>query len=459
VKIRGFRIELGEVEAQLLAEAEVREAVVVSDDGPGGAKLVGYVSLHAGHEVEGSALRERLGRVLPEYMVPAVVVVLDKLPLNVNGKIDRKSLPKPEYGDADRYEAPVGEMEETLARIWAEVLDVPRVGRNDNFFALGGDSILSLKVISRAKATGHPRLNLKLRDLMLKPTIAALLDHAGSQESVVPLNALAEDKPSLFCIHPGMGGIFDYRPLAERLQGKCNVYGVACPMLLDVSRHYGSLAEMADDYTAMVLHTQPQGPYHLLGWSLGGALASMIAARLEACGREVAFMGLLDPTIPGREEALAETAEADKTDWKEDFRNQLPLVLPEFKLDLAQLPDLEDCENVEAMSRALAEVIDTAQSQGFMRDETYAALDIEDMARMFIVGRRLTLLTRQAPPVPKVCVAPQCWWAENTPDSAKATLGEHLGCGSLTTGRNTSSTHGRIIYDERVLEDITAFLA
>jgi hypothetical protein len=163
--------------------------------------------------------------------------------------------------------------------------------------------------------------------------------------------------------------------------------------------------------------------------------------------------------IPGREEASVETAEPDETNWKEDFRNQLPLVLPDFTLDLAQLPDLENHEDIDAMSRVLAEVIDAAQSQGFVRNETYAALDIEDMARMFIVGRRLTLLTRQAPPVPKVRVVPQCWWAENTPESAKATLGEHLGCGSLTTGRNTSSTHGRIIYDESVLEDITAFFA
>jgi thioesterase domain-containing protein len=456
VKIRGFRIELGEVEARLLAEEEVREAVVVSDAGPGGARLVGYVSLHAGHEVDGNALRERLSRVLPEYMVPSVVMVLDALPLNANGKIDRKALPKPEFGDQDQYEVPIGEAEETLASIWAEVLNVPRIGRTDNFFALGGDSILSLKVISKAKATGHPALNLKLRDLMLNPTIAALLDRGGAGESIVLLNAPVQDAPPLFCIHPGMGGIFDYRSLAERLQGKRSVYGLACPMLRDMSRRYASLAEMADDYTAMLLRAQPQGAYHLLGWSLGGALAVMIAARLEACGREVAFLGLLDTSIPGQEETPADPVHAN---WKEDFRNQLPLVLPDFNLDLAQLPDLEDCEDVEAMRRVLADVTDEAQKQGFSRNETYAALDIEDMARLFIVGRRLSLLLDQAPRLPQVRVAPHCWWAENTPDSAKTMLGEHLGCGSATIGRQTASSHGRIVYDEDALAEIAALLA
>ncbi|MDR0634910.1 MAG: amino acid adenylation domain-containing protein [Azoarcus sp.] len=151
VKIRGFRIELGEIEACLLGEAEIREAVVASDAGPGGARLVGYVSLHPGQEVEGGGLRERLGRMLPGHMVPSAIVVLESLPLNVNGKIDRRALPKPAFGDEGRYEAPLSEAEETLASIWAEVLGVSRVGRNDNFFHLGGHSIALIKTQMRVR--------------------------------------------------------------------------------------------------------------------------------------------------------------------------------------------------------------------------------------------------------------------------------------------------------------------
>ncbi|MGJ7605343.1 amino acid adenylation domain-containing protein [Variovorax sp. LT1R20] len=154
VKVRGFRIELGEIEAQLLAQPEVREAVVVADEGPSGARLVGYVSAHAGQVIDVTALRGRLGSVLPDYMVPGVVMVLERLPLNANGKVDRKALPRAEFTSERAYEAPQGEVEQALAAIWAEVLGVARVGRNDNFFELGGDSILSLKVVARAHRHG-----------------------------------------------------------------------------------------------------------------------------------------------------------------------------------------------------------------------------------------------------------------------------------------------------------------
>ncbi|PJO38352.1 hypothetical protein CTI10_010835, partial [Delftia acidovorans] len=124
VKIRGFRIELGEVQAQLLAQPEVREAVVLASQGPGGARLVAYVSLN--EEVEDGLLKDRLGHALPDYMVPSAIVVLDALPLTANGKVDRKALPEPEMASTQQYEAPQGELEEALARIWAEVLGVER---------------------------------------------------------------------------------------------------------------------------------------------------------------------------------------------------------------------------------------------------------------------------------------------------------------------------------------------
>ncbi|MFD1692310.1 phosphopantetheine-binding protein [Azotobacter chroococcum] len=174
VKVRGFRIELGEIEAQLLAQPEVREAVVVAKEGPGGAQLVGYV---AGQGVDPGALRERLGRVLPDYMVPGALVVLESLPLNPNGKVDRKALPEPELAGSQAYEAPLGVIEERLAEVWAEVLGMPRVGRRDSFFEIGGHSLLLLKVHHRLKE----RLEVcpSVVELFKYPTIESLAAFLG----------------------------------------------------------------------------------------------------------------------------------------------------------------------------------------------------------------------------------------------------------------------------------------
>jgi amino acid adenylation domain-containing protein len=146
VKIRGFRIELGEVEAQLLAQPAVREAVVVTKQSAAGAQLVGYVSTKAEGAIDTAMIRERLSQTLPDYMVPSAIVVLESLPLNANGKVDRKGLPEPEFTGGRAYEAPEGQVEEALARIWSEVLGVERVGRYDNFFELGGHSLAAIQI-------------------------------------------------------------------------------------------------------------------------------------------------------------------------------------------------------------------------------------------------------------------------------------------------------------------------
>jgi acyl-coenzyme A synthetase/AMP-(fatty) acid ligase len=149
VKVRGFRIELGEIEAVLRQARGVADcAVVVREDETGDRRLVAYIV----GEAEAEALRDRLRRSLPEYMLPAAFVALDALPLSPNGKLDRRALPAPEVASAEeRYEAPADETEQALAEIWAEVLRVDRVGRRDNFFALGGHSLLANRVVSRVR--------------------------------------------------------------------------------------------------------------------------------------------------------------------------------------------------------------------------------------------------------------------------------------------------------------------
>ncbi|GKT02446.1 amino acid adenylation domain-containing protein [Acidovorax sp. SUPP3434] len=174
VKIRGLRIELGEVEAQLLAQPQVREAVVMARQGAGGARLVAYVTpAPSGPDaaLDTDVLRVQLGQVLPDYMVPSTVVVLDALPLNTNGKVDRKALPEPQAPAGSAYEAPLPGVEALMAEVWSQVLKVDSMGRHDNFFALGGDSILSLQIVTRMQQRGW---HITPRQLFECQTIAAL---------------------------------------------------------------------------------------------------------------------------------------------------------------------------------------------------------------------------------------------------------------------------------------------
>ncbi|HVK98394.1 MAG TPA: amino acid adenylation domain-containing protein, partial [Dongiaceae bacterium] len=192
VKVRGFRIELGEVEAQLLAQPGVREAVVVAQEGPAGVRLVAYIAAQKADDIDTAQLRTALAAVLPDYMVPRAIVVLDALPLNANGKVDRKALPEPAYEGEREYVSPLGDVEIALAAIWSEILGVERIGRHDNFFELGGDSILSLKVVARARARG---LQLTPRQLFEHQSLAAAA--SVSHEPTVEAEAI----PALDAAH------------------------------------------------------------------------------------------------------------------------------------------------------------------------------------------------------------------------------------------------------------------
>jgi amino acid adenylation domain-containing protein len=189
VKIRGVRIELGEVEAALRQQPAIREAVVLARrDGPGGARLVGYVTTDPTPPFDAAGLRQALAQTLPEYLVPAVIVRLERLPLSPNGKVDRRALPAPEV-EAPRtqaYAEPTTATEQQLAAIWAQVLGLAQVGRHDNFFELGGDSITSLQVLAKAHREG---ITLTPRQLFEHPTIAsaAVVAVIGAVEAMPPL--------------------------------------------------------------------------------------------------------------------------------------------------------------------------------------------------------------------------------------------------------------------------------
>ncbi|MES2939619.1 MAG: non-ribosomal peptide synthase/polyketide synthase [Pseudomonadota bacterium] len=192
VKVRGFRIELGEIEARLAQLPGVREAAVLArEDKPGDKRLVAYVVADVG--TEGEALRAQLAASLPEHMVPAAYVLLDQMPLTPNGKTDRRALPAPDaQAYAVRsYEEPEGEVETTLAQLWAELLNVERIGRHDDFFALGGHSLLAVQLIERMRQAG---LHADVRTLFVATSLASLAAQVGGDSGLVEVlpNAIPE---------------------------------------------------------------------------------------------------------------------------------------------------------------------------------------------------------------------------------------------------------------------------
>ena len=211
VKLRGFRIEPGEIEAALIAQAGVSQAAVIARrDGAGGQRLIGYVVAAAGAVLDTAALRAALSRQLPDYMVPSALVVLERLPLTPNGKLDRRALPEPELGSAHSHRAPRTPQETILCSLFAEVLGLDRVGIDDNFFERGGDSIVSIQLVSRARRAG---LSITPRMVFQHQTVEALAAAAGVVAEPAA-SALSEAERARLAV-----GVLPATPIMRWLQG------------------------------------------------------------------------------------------------------------------------------------------------------------------------------------------------------------------------------------------------
>ncbi|MDE1165517.1 MAG: amino acid adenylation domain-containing protein [Pseudomonas sp.] len=447
VKIRGFRIELGEIEAQLRGQDNVREAVVVVMGNADDKRLIGYVTTQFASPDTPEALREALRARLPDYMVPTQVVVLKALPLNPNGKLDRKALPDPDFNEPLAcYVAPRNLFEEQLAQIWADVLGVERVGVTDNFFERGGDSLRSLRVVSRVRSLQREGFELKLRDLMSRPTIAELSGYsetpAGTLDPLLLLNRKVAGATPLFCLHAGFGTVFDYEPLARLLDGERSVYGVQCRMLLDPAWQDESLPAMAIDYAQYIRQKQPFGPYRLLGWSLGGVLAVLVARELEQQGQSVEFISLVDSYIPGQA-----APQAQAFDW----RQELPGFIDVMGADasVVRLPSALDGPNVPSLAQLTAYFATLpATAMGF---------DAEDLAQAFIVGLRLRTLSLQALQVPRLQATVAFWWACATKNPVLEGF-EKQAAGHCTS-TCVDTDHYRILKHPQFLQDVGRRLA
>ncbi|MFI9526064.1 amino acid adenylation domain-containing protein [Micromonospora rosaria] len=303
VKIRGFRIEPVEIEAVLGRHPGVGQvAVVVREDRPGDKRLVAYLVPADGARLDEAEVRATAAASLPGYMVPSAVVLLDRLPVTVNGKLDRRALPAPTHGGTSGR-GPRTPVEQRMCELFAEVLGVERVGVDDNFFDLGGHSLLATRLVSRLRTVLG--LDRAVRDLFQHPTVAGL---AGGQDTgsalgvLLPLRAEGSRRP-LFCVHPGAGMSWSYAGLTQHLGPDQPVYGLQTRALATPGYRAASVEEMADDYLTEVRRIQPEGPYRLLGWSFGGIVAHAMATRLQQAGAEVELLAMMDAYPVAEEDA------------------------------------------------------------------------------------------------------------------------------------------------------------
>lgn len=297
VKVRGFRIETGDIESSLLACREVQQAVVVAQTSDtGDIQLVAYV-IPVDETVENQEIRSQLIASLPDYMVPNYYVMLKEMPLTPNGKINRKALPQPIWTNSNHYVAPRNKTEMALALLWEDILGVRRVGINDNFFEIGGDSISATRMINQAKK--QLLIDIPLGVLFKTSTIVDITEllnednHHDPLAHVLPIKTDG-DEPPLFCVHPALGLSLGYVNLLRYLPKSTPLYGLQADGLNHAARLPTSIQEMADDYISRIRKIQPKGPYRLLGWSFGGLVSHAIAEKLQASGEEISFLCMLD---------------------------------------------------------------------------------------------------------------------------------------------------------------------
>ncbi|WP_370469510.1 non-ribosomal peptide synthase/polyketide synthase, partial [Corallococcus caeni] len=302
VKVRGFRIELGEIEAALRRVPGLKDAVVVAKGEAADKRLVAYVTAREGHSLDSESLKAHLRQQLPEYIVPSALLVLEALPLNSNGKVDRKALPEPDAHavEARDFVAPRDALEMQLARIWEDVLGVRSVGVRSSFFELGGHSLLAVRMLASIRE--RLGLSLPLSVLFQQPTVEQLArvlrDDAQVWTPLVPLEHGEPGQRPLFLVHPGGGNVLAYSELARRLGPSLPVYGLQSRGL-DGRPVAESIEEMADLYVEAIRSVQPRGPYQLGGWSLGGVIAYEMARRLRDSGETVDLLALIDAHVPG----------------------------------------------------------------------------------------------------------------------------------------------------------------
>ncbi|WP_456119717.1 amino acid adenylation domain-containing protein [Williamsia sterculiae] len=307
IKIRGHRIEPAEIANVLTTRPGVARCAVVPMTGPSGSpELAAFVI--ADDEQTASddfldGLRRILRETLPSYMVPAAVTAVTELPLTVNGKLDVRALPEPRWAGAEgAHTEPESALEQAIADIVADLLGVDQVGRDDDFFVIGGHSLLAARLAGRiGSVVGR---SLSIRDVYQNPTPAGLaaasLSSSDGGSLLAPVLTLREGSgPTVVCFQPAGGLAWSYMGLVRFLTGDESVIALQDAYLTDGTTESETFDALVDDQYRRLREAVPSGPYHLLGWSFGGQLAHEVGSRLQAAGEEVRSLTLLDSFIVG----------------------------------------------------------------------------------------------------------------------------------------------------------------
>ncbi|HEX5870188.1 MAG TPA: amino acid adenylation domain-containing protein [Longimicrobium sp.] len=352
VKVRGYRVELGEIETILRRRPEVRDCVVIlREDRPGDQRLVAYVVADSADPAE---LRDHLRATLPEYMVPSAFVVMAALPQTPTGKLDKRTLPVPEYGPAagEVVEEAESALEAKILEVWEDVLEMDEIGPTQNFFELGGNSFLALRLI--AQMNRRLGADLSLAALFAGGTVRHMARTLEEQAKaapapvspIVPLQPNGT-LPPLFVVHQAGRSVAGYVNLVRHLGDDQPVYGLR-DVGDDLSR---PVAQIAREHLEAVRQVQPEGPYHILGWSFGGFVAYEMAVQLEAAGETVAFLGMLDTMSPELVNAWPWNSDLDFIVGSAG--DQASLNRRPFVLDRGALEGLDVEEQVRLVAQAL----------------------------------------------------------------------------------------------------------
>jgi len=311
VKVHGFRIELEEIEHAIRDYPDVREAaVVLREDLPGGKGVVAYVVL-AEAAAGVSGLRAYLAERMPAFMVPSQFVALPALPMNSSGKVDRRALPAPQRAlAAERtVAAPANDLEAMIAGIWADLLRIPAVSTRDNFFDLGGDSLLAVRLVARIHA--ELQVDIPLQQLFDNATVEGLagcvfaeasragVRRSGGRRFLFELKQ-GEGTPIYF-VPGGRGGDYEFLVYARLLHfvaGGFRFFGLRAQSAEGREHAQSSVEQMASDYLREIREVQPAGPYYLVGNCIGGVVAYELARQIEATGQTVGMLVLMDTEFP-----------------------------------------------------------------------------------------------------------------------------------------------------------------
>ncbi|MFI7663689.1 amino acid adenylation domain-containing protein [Nocardia sp. NPDC049526] len=307
LKINGHRIEPGDIEAALRDHPGIDQAAVTVHTGPNGStQLVGYVVPAPRSTTDTATLTAHLATRLSTHMIPTAILTVDRIPLTSTGKVDYQALPTPDWRPA-RFRPPSTALEGTVCDAFTRTLGIERVGLDDGFFSLGGNSLAAAELVARlAESTG---VDVPVQWIFTDPTPESLArridmrrhgldeqDPGDALSVLLPLRA-AGTEPPLFCVHPAIGLAWGFSGLVQHLDPDRPVYGVQSPAFSEAAAEFETLDQLAARYVREIRSVQPHGPYHLLGYSLGGTIAHAIAVQLRGDGESVVTLAMMDTRV------------------------------------------------------------------------------------------------------------------------------------------------------------------